>query len=264
MRQKYGILLVGVMLATSGFAETDSSPQDLPSGQAPEMNLIPVSGEGVPAASYVSPNAFGSGYAVFINGNRATYWTGESADGGGLTTGVALGDAHRYVGGTIAVNLTSLSFDNSFISNGASAFRLNRYLDNNTAIAVGMENLYGWGSFKNTAKSYYAAVTHLFPMAMPLTVNAGIGTGAFHDNSDFLNNNDGTLQPFVSIGFGLLHDLSLLADYRADELSLGGVYTFRLFSIPFFANMGIVNVFNNNGNNTNYQCGLGAAYQFAA
>lgn len=233
-------------------------------GQAPILTTLVTSGQGTANASYTSPNAFGSGYSAFINFNRISYWTGTAVDGGAMTVGGSFGDPHRYVGATMALNVTSMSLDGNFMRNGSGTVRINRYLNDTTALALGVGNVYGWGEFNKSAHSYYAAMTHTFQLSMPLTVNAGIGTGAFNGPTDFSADRDSNFMPFFGASLGVLYNLSVLADYTSKEFSLGTDYAFRLFNIPFVANAGIVNILSNNGGNTDFQCGIGAAYLFKA
>jgi len=252
--------LFSALLPLSSLADTVNLDAPTPS----MMTLIPLSGQGAPSASFTSPNALGSGYSVFINANRVTMWTGSATTSGGMDVGANFGDAHRYVSGTVYANLSTLNFNNSFLSDGAAAFRINRYFDQNTALAIGMGNAYAWGNFKHTSNNYYAALTHVFPIAMPVTLNGGFGTGSFNGPQDFQNGTDGNIRPFLSVGFAPLRDLSLIADYTAKEVSLDAVYSFNVLMIPFFANIGVANVASTNGGAADFQCGLGAAYLFAA
>lgn len=140
-------------------------------GQSPSLTTNVLSGQGVSSASYTSPNAYGSGYSAFVSLNRISYWTGTDVDGGALSVGGNVGDPHRYIGATIALNVQPLDFSGNFVGNGSGTVRINRYFGDSTAIALGVGNIYGWGEFSHGSHNYYAALTHTFPLSMPLTLN---------------------------------------------------------------------------------------------
>ena len=225
--------------------------------------LTPVTtSRGVPSVSLSSPSAFGgAGTVLFATLGYVNHWDGTDVQDGDAGLGVSFGDPYQYVGGLISTNIDSLGFNSdAFAQNGGVGFRINRYLDDATAVAVGMGTTVGWGAFSHIAHSYYAAVTHAFATPLPMSLNMGVGTGALYGGNDSVENKDNHYRPFAGVGFGLFKNFSLILDYTANEFTAGGNYSFVFWKLPFFVSASYANFARLNGAEPHMQLGAGVAY----
>lgn len=227
----------------------------------------PVSGKGTPTASLSAPNAFGGGgVSVFAVIGGANRWpTTRQVDGmGGV--GFSVGDPHKIASLLVSIGTTDLGFlHNSFAENSGVSVRLNHYLSDNSAIAIGASNAVGWGIMrsKQSSQNYYVAGTHEFASRIPVVVNAGVGTGAFY--SSFTSHGDDTVYPFVSMGFSIFKNCSLIADWTAHQVNLGAAYTFTFIpKLPIFLSLGAMNVNQYQNTRAIFQGMLGLSYTIRA
>src|SRR5207237_9600321 len=116
--------------------------------------------------------------------------SGEHADGSAVA-GFGLWNARDYIG--VEVSVFSFStVDEGFGQNGALGLKLHRVLPGNLALAIGGENLAGWGSL-DAPKTYYGVVSKVWRLRQregdpfgSLTTNLGVGDGRFSPNFDSL------------------------------------------------------------------------------
>lgn len=197
-----------------------------------------MTGRGPANASLTSPSALGWGNALFTSliYNRSTV---TGTDDGNWVLGVMGGDARKKVGVIIATNIDTLGLrSESFAKNGNISVRINRYLTKNTAIAIGAGNVYGWGAFHRLARSYYAAMSHTLMVGhFPVTLNGGLGTGALDSISAGRRSDDGQVRPFAGVGVSVWNNLSVIVDYTAQKVSLGGSYVFMIKRLPVFVTL---------------------------
>lgn len=218
---------------------------------------------GVPGASISSPNAFGpSGTVLLAGAGYVNHWTATNKQDGYASVGASFGNPYRYVGVLVNVVLSSVGINNSdFAEHGNLSIRINRYLDQNTAIAVGAGNAVGWGIQDRDAHNFYAAITHTFVLGLPMSFNFGIGTGAFNNVADVSRGYDGNVKPFASLGIGVYKNASIVGDWTANQFSFGGNYTFTCWrKVPIFIGLYGVNLNHNRGLQAYFQGVLGISY----
>lgn len=219
-----------------------------------------------PTPSVGAPNANGgAGVVGFASLGYVNHWDGTTNPDGNAGVGMSFGDPRNAIGALVSMNIDSLGLQSDpFAGNGGFGFRLNRYVADYTAVALGANNIVGWGSFAPMSKSYYAVVTQGVPLKkFPITLNAGLGTGSFNSVADASSGTDHNIQPFAGIGVLLYKGLSLSGDWAMQQYNVGMTYGFKL-GIPFFVSVAEMNVFNEHGNTSHLQLSGGAAYVFSA
>lgn len=214
--------------------------------------------------SVASPNAMGgAGTSLFASMSAVTNWDGTPNPDASANVGVSFGDPRRYVGAVVNIANGDMGFNgNSFGQTGGFGFRINRYLADWTSVAVGANNIVGWGASASSSKSYYATVTQNIPLRiLPITLNVGAGTGSF----DYFGptTSDNIIRPFAGIGILLYKGLSLSADWATLQYNLGLTYAF-VWHIPFFFSAGWMNIGERGGQTSHGQFTGGIAYPFAA
>ena len=205
---------------------------------------------GVAGANLASPNAMGGlGASVFLGLSVVTNWSGSlnTPSGevdGNMSGGFGFGNAKKYVGVTVGAVNDSLGFRSRFLKNGGFSLRVNRYITDNLAVAVGMNNVVGWGAFRSIANSYYGVVTGEYDKIFrPLTLSVGAGTGSFDSAADTQAGNDGNVYPFTSLGVGIIQNFSGIVDWTAKKLNLGFALTPPISkSYPMALTFGFMNV----------------------
>jgi hypothetical protein len=202
---------------------------------------------GAPGTNTGTPLAFGPGMGDFFVGGgyqsrtRTTkkangQWNPDNnQDDGSMSFGFGLGDANDGIGLTTVV--TSLStFRSGFGNRTAFSFQAFRNLKNNTAVAVGVENLFISGGGKTDGTdSWYGVVSHVYSQPASwlkaLTVSTGVGNGRFRMIDD-VNKGNETVNVFGSVAL-LVHDqISLIGDYTGQDINLGmSIVPFKKFPV---------------------------------
>jgi len=183
-----------------------------------------------PATSIFAPVAYGPGWGViYASGAYVNRWPGgRLSDGYGLI-GMGFGDPDEYFGATVAVLIDSLGVrDEHFAQNtgvGGSAYS---WITPDTSLAVGVSNFVGWGAFENTAYGVFTSLTQLIPLMpqnaypVPMAVTVGVGSGNFVSPFEFkVNKHDMDFRPFGAIAISPIEQLSFIADFTQEVLSLG-------------------------------------------
>jgi len=226
------------------------------------VKSIGARGFGSPSVSILSPNAFGDGNAVFGSIGYVNHFTNApNSSDGFMGVGGSFGNAKKYVDVTLGIDNDNIGWRaQPFASNGGFSVRVNHYFAKETAVAAGAGNVGGWGVFSNASKNYYFSATQGFMLGLPITVNAGFGTGAFYSFGDSTTDRDNQIGPFGGIGISVYKNLSLIADYASREYNVGGNYNFIfLKKLPMFFSLAATNVNNLDGLHTNLQAILGFA-----
>lgn len=199
---------------------------------------------GVAGSSLTSPNALGGlGTSVFLGGTLVNHWTGEDKADGSMSFGVGFGNAKKTVGVSIGVLNDSLGDRTRFFKNAGVSLRLNRYINNDLAVAAGVVNAYGWNDYRYTAHSFYVVATKAFHGSTPVVGSIGAGTGTFASIWDVHNHYDGGVFPFASLGAAITQHLSVIGDFASKRLAAGFTYApawFKRFPIAF--NAAVLNV----------------------
>ena len=98
---------------------------------------------------------------------------------------------------------------------------------------------------------------------LPITLNAGVGTGSFYSVESATAGRDNQFRPFFGIGFGIVKNLSWMTDYATQELNTGVSYGISVFKLPVSLSAGWMNVTSKFGHRSHFQLSAAVAYQFA-
>ena len=258
--------LVAGGLAAAGLAHAQGTPtltaQDLGLTSAQLQALIQGGSAAVasPGIAFGSAIGFGANWGtvgVGIGGATLPKTASDDYDGSmGFIAG--FGDSTNAVGLEATINIISLR--ESFGDDGNLNLKLHRNLDATTAIAVGVENVAGWGNADDADESVYVVGTKVFDLGgegkrLPLAVNFGLGNGRFDDPGE------DDVTPFGGIALMPHEQWSLIADWAGTGLNLG-VSTVPVRSLPLSISVGMVNVTERNDSDSEFAGGLGYSWQF--
>lgn len=204
----------------------------------------------VPAgASLFAPTGFGADFGVvsatLVGVNE---WPGGNQVDGAAALGAGLGNGDKYIGASVNASIDSLGVRDTFGETGSVGLKLFRWVTPTTSIAVGSNNLVGWGQFANNAKTYYGAVTQQFSLFKirgydaPFTATAGVGTGALVSSDQFnVEQSDSKAQGFGALAFSPVPRINLIVDYTSLVWSTG-VSGMPFATIPFIATVYATNL----------------------
>ena len=200
-----------------------------------ELPLLPATEVAATASRFApghntqSQSAYGANFGDgFIGAGFASRTrTGASSDGSAVA-GFGLWNARDYLG--VEVSVFSFStVREGFGQNGALGLKLHRVFPGNFALAIGGENLAGWGSL-DAPKTYYGVASKVFRLRQregdpfgSLTANLGVGDGRFSPNFDSLTTTSdrGSIGVFGSAGLRVHEKVTLIGDWGGQDLSLG-------------------------------------------
>ena len=228
-----------VALLAGAALSAPAAAQGVP-GESLRLPLPPsieTSGRGAlsaPAIGIGVPSGFGADFGdIFVGAgvqSRTRY--ADRVDGGGVL-GVGLGDARRFVGLEVAV--TQFGTVRSCCRGGVS-LKAHRLLPGAMGIAVGWENVAGWGEvpgetldgpFTDAGSSVYGALSKVFflephgPNAFrTVTGTVGVGSGRFRDEDDVLDDRE-TVNVFGSLAVRPFEPLSLVGSWTGQDLNAG-------------------------------------------
>ena len=204
---------------------------DIPPQLMPELKKHPTHNgpNGVPSGSITSPNALGSlKNGIFFGVSSVPTMAIVDAKINSSTAtlfGLSFGNAAKNIGLTLGITDTSLFSHLSFMSQASLSLRVNRYINTNTALAVGAVNLVGSKQYKTLPSSFYLTLTHVLQTPVPISASFGMGNGIFNPLDNPKQHHSSLLYPFVSIGFGLAPHFSFVTDWASNRLSIGTAYT---------------------------------------
>jgi hypothetical protein len=229
MKNTY-LLILGIGLLASSITFAAGS-----TAQAPAINLqsnilfehpdLPMT-----ATSLFAPIGYGPNWgAVFGSLAGVNRWPGGHLSDGSLSVGMGLGNSDKYVGGSLSLLVDSLGLRNqAFAKNSALSGAIYRWITPSTSIAVGASKIAGVGVFKNTANGFFAAGTQLIALTpnasfhTPFVVSVGVGSGPFVSAQEMMVfKRDARLNAFGALSISPIQQLSLIADYAEQLLSLG-------------------------------------------
>ena len=208
---------------------------------------------------------FGDGFvgAGFASRTRS----GQSSDGSAVA-GFGLWNARDYIG--LEVSVFSFStVREGFGQNGALGLKLHKVLPGNLALAVGGENLAGWGSL-DAPKTYYGVVSKVWRLRQregdpfgTLTTNLGAGDGRFSPNFDSLTSTSqrGNIGVFGSAGLRVHEKLTLIGDWGGQDLSLG-VSILPLRWVPLVITPAYADVLGRNKHKASFLLGVALGFKF--
>ena len=219
-----------------------------------------------PGSSSGSPTAFGASWGKTFAGigfQGRTRYT-DDADGS-ISVGMGFGDAQKSVGVEVTLAVLSLFGDDAF-ERGGFSFKVHRQLPENFAVALGIENAIVWGG-TDAGSSIYGVVSKIFPLKekasepfSQITASLGLGGGRFRSEND-INNDEGSVNIFGSIGVRVAEPVSIIADWTGQDLTLGAsIAPFK--DIPLVITPAIADITGNAGDGARFILGIGYNYSF--
>jgi S-layer homology domain len=196
-----------------------------------------------PVGGLGTPTAFGGNAGFFFGAsyqnqtrpdifppNNAAPTTTKGGEAFAYSAGLGLGDPRNGLG-LEAVGTTYGRGNNAGIfDNGTVSFKVNRFLGDNFAIAGGFENAITFGNNPNGGTNggrtgYGVASLIVNPDANQgffsnTTLSVGAGAGRFRTVGDIRNGRD-TINVFGSLGTNLFSNVSVVADWNGQDLSVG-------------------------------------------
>ncbi|HEX6558835.1 MAG TPA: hypothetical protein VF021_05215 [Longimicrobiales bacterium] len=223
-----------------------------------------------PGISVSSPTALGAeGGTVYLGvgyQERTRYWTD---DDGAVVAGIGVGDAREKVG--LEVNATSYStVRRGFFDRVGFGAQLHRYVNEETALAFGAENLFMInGDKSDVGRSYYAVITQLFALkADPvepfslITASLGVGNGRFRTEKDVFADRS-TVGVFGALSVHVIRPVAAIADWTGQDLALGlSVAPFERF--PLVITPAFMDVTRNAGDGARFVIAAGVGRRLTA
>ncbi len=217
--------------STPVIAADTVSLEELPPELRQLLNAILTQPQVSPGVVFGSPVGFGAGAGSYFFGlNGSTLEDGNDFVGGieadgSLVIGAGVGDPLKAVGLELALNIVSLTDD--FAEDGSLALKVHRRIGKRGSLAVGTENhsRLSWGAVEDhvraTTSTEFISYSHYFdldasgdPRGLMLTVGVGDGRlGTADDPEDFA--------PFVSLGYNVTRQFSVIGDYAGESFNLG-------------------------------------------
>jgi hypothetical protein len=222
-----------------------------------------------PGFNTSSQTAFGANFGDgFVGAGFASRTrSGEHADGSGVA-GFGLWNSRDYVG--IEIGLFSFStVDEGFLENGALEIKLHRVLPGNSAVAIGAENIAGWGSL-DAPRTYYGVASKVWRLREvegdpfgSLTTNLGVGNGRFSPQFDSLTSTADLrgVGVFGSVGLRVHEKASLIADWGGQDLSFG-ISILPLRWVPLVITPAYADVLHRDNHHGAFVLGVGLGFKF--
>ncbi len=264
----------GVGMLSLGFALRPAAAQSLDSLRRRFQIPLPISVEVAATASRIAPgssagsqSAYGPNFGDGFFGVGAQQPPSGSRLDGSAVAGFGLLNARDYVG--IEISVTSLSTVNEgFGQRGAFGFKVHRALPRSAAIAVGGENLAGWGG-TDSPHTFYAVGSKVFRLREregdpfgTITANLGVGNGRFRNDAVIPTPSNGSkVGGFGSLGIRVHEAVSVIADWPGQQLTLGASIVPVRF-VPLVISPAFVDVTHRLSNNTRFQIGVGLGFKF--
>jgi hypothetical protein len=223
-----------------------------------------------PGHNTASQSAYGANFGDgFIGAGFASRTRSGSSSDGSVVAGFGLWNARDYVG--VEVSIFSYStVREGFAQNGALGLKLHRALPHNIAVAIGGENLAGWGSL-DAPKSYYGVVSKVWRLRQregdpfgSLTTNLGAGDGRFSPNFDSLMTtaDRGKIGVFGSAGLRVHEAVTLIGDWGGQDLSIG-VSVLPLRWVPLVITPAYADVLGRHGHKAAFVLGVALGFKFS-
>jgi hypothetical protein len=201
-----------------------------------------------PGITFDSPTGFGlnlGNIGVAVGGTKLAAGVAEqqgftSDYDGSLAVVAGLGDPARWVGVDLVV--TAISVADSFGDAGSAGIKVHRRLFGGGSFAAGIEDAVRWGGASDSRSRWYAAYSHVIPLApssrnqMPIVFNAGWGR-VRHVEDAHVNKS----APFGSIAFLPVPWASLIFDWTGSYGS-AAVSLMPIPSVPFVVTLGVSDV----------------------
>jgi len=218
-------------------------------------------------SSIATPTAFGADQNTLFAGFSFQERTRNTDDSdGAIALGFGVGDARRTVGLETTVSIYDLLGDT--FEDGGISFKLHRLIDDQLAVAIGVENLVTWGNPDPTYSSVYGVVSKVFPLRTnsatftpSITTSVGVGGGRFRSEDDIEDGDDDNVNVFGSVGVRVAQPLSLKAEWTGQDLNLGASI-YPIPNVPLVITPAVADVTGNAGDDPRFILGIGYGVQF--
>jgi hypothetical protein len=208
-------------------------------------NPNPFANFSFPVGGVNSPSAFGANWGeVFLaagyqNSTRPQIFNDPNARtqgtrDGTLAFGFGLGNSRSSVGLELFATSNS-TVRRGFFNEGAVSFKLHKQLNDNFALAVGVDDAIAYGVGSDIGSSYYGVASMVLNPSPNLeflsntTVSIGVGNGRYRSVGD-VRLDRSTYGVFGSIGTRLSPNVSLVTDWDGQDLGIGVPVAFPLGS----------------------------------
>ena len=228
-----GAILLATALASPAAGQDPASGFLLP--LPPSMESSGRGSLAAPAIGIGVPSGFGADFGdVFVGLGAQSRTRYADKPDGGVVAGFGLGDARKYLGLEVAVSQYG-----TFRSccRGGLSLKLHRMFPGALGVAVGWENVAGWGDlpgeaegdvpFTDGGRSLYGAASKVFflsphgPNAFrSITGTIGVGNGRFRTEDDVLDDRE-TANVFGSVGVRWFEPWSVAASWTGQDLNAG-------------------------------------------
>lgn len=238
--------------------EMPTVQEEAPPAPPPERNVLIF-----PGVTLASPAGLGADQGVAYVGagyqERARY---VNDDDGAVFGGIGLGDAREQVGVEVGVTSFSTVRSGLFERTGLSA-QVHRFLDENTAIALGVENLVMInGDESDSGRSLYAVGTRIFPRSDDPTepfslvvATLGIGDGRFRTEDAILDDRS-TIGVFGALSVQVARPLAGIVEWTGQDLALGASIA-PFADIPLVITPALLDVTGSAGDGARFAIALG-------
>lgn len=230
-----------------------------------DPNFVPDTPRSSPASSFGVPSGYGADWGdAFIGLSGVTEGRTDDKADGSISLGMGFGDAVDNIGVELSVGIISLD---GFGDDGSVGVKLHKVFPgaDNLGVAVGWSNGLTWGDADNAEDTFYGVMTQQFVLrpdrdnVLPLTVSAGIGTGAFRSTGAI---DAGTNDPNLFGGFGLqvIPELSVVSGWTGSALGLG--LSTAPFEFPLVITAGVTDITDNTRSGARFNASVGYSFGF--
>ncbi|MEO0968065.1 MAG: hypothetical protein AAFX80_06905 [Cyanobacteria bacterium J06639_18] len=222
-----------------------------------------------PGSSSGTPTAYGANWRQAYIGGGVFFPFEDGGTDGSLSLGFGLGDAVKSVGVEVNFNVTSVGGGNDFdfADSGTVGFKVHKYFNDGTAVAVGWVDPISWGDSTNAKDTFYGVVTKSFELEpdnaknnLPLTVSLGVGSGNFR-SVGAINSGENSINLFGSLGLRVTPQFALTSSWTGNRLNLGGSLV-PLKNTPVVFSTVLTDITDNVENASGFSFSAGYAFQF--
>jgi len=190
-----------------------------------------------PSSSIASPSGYGAQWTDFFAGvsvqNRPRFRT--KANGTGFV-GFGLGNARELLAFEVSIGLHGLIPPGD---KGALNLKIHRLLPGDLGVAIGWDNVLGWGGTDGKS-AFYLAMSKNFHLKSRdtdwfsmLTLHSGVGSGGYRSEEAVFTDQN-TLGWFASVGLRVLAPITIIANWSGQDLFAGfSVTPFRKTPFAF-------------------------------
>lgn len=180
-----------------------------------------------PSTSLGAPSGYAAGWGTaFVGVGGLTRAPVSDKVAGSSLIGIGFGDAAKWLSLEVDTAITSVNVaDGGFGKDGNISLKVSHIFKNNMGVAIGSNNVTGWGNTKTQSTSSYLAATKSFALkpqashAWPLTISAGVGNGTYSGRTGDPENKYGI---FAAAALVVTPQMSVIVDATGKVLTLGG------------------------------------------